>query len=289
MRASKTYSPVLRSLNKSRKWNACSILARDLYVRLLLDVDDAGRHSADAALVKAEVAALCQDHSAENIPESLGELQSVGLIALYEHGGEPLLAIVDHFSVLRKDRKPKVLHPDPEGLLTTDWQPVVSESQPVVNQRLRSDAISLTPTLTPTPTPEEAPAGGAPARRRKPAKGVHPELVRFWQSEWGRTRLGNEYKIQSKDAAAIAKCLKLADEDPAAVKERMTRLLESGDKWLAENAFPSLLQSRWNQLALDVEPTGTKGRSFGGDIPGMDFLRQSHEAEMARRAAEGVQ
>lgn len=55
----------------------------------------------------------------------------------------------------------------------------------------------------------------------------------------------------------MAKALRLADGNPQEVQARTARLLESGDAWLAANASPGILVSRWNQLAFTVEKNNT--------------------------------
>ena len=123
----------------------------------------------------------------------------------------------------------------------------------------------------PTPTPtqnSDSELPSAPSERatdkpsrsskpRKPPSGPHADCIRTWETEWSRTRLGQPWAWQPKDAALMAKALKLASGDPEEVQARTTRLLESGDAWLAANASPGILVSRWNQLAVSVERTGT--------------------------------
>lgn len=165
-------------------------------------------------------------------------------------------------------------------------------------------AEAAIPGLAPaTPAPPRPPKGGgvgrrnaahrrrAPSRQREEtdgdrpgevsglqprteATGDHAEAIRWWCSEWERTRLGQAYVVEAgKDGAAVARMLRRAPLTE--VQVRMTRLLESDDRWIAENASLALCASRWNQLAV-VVPRGRNGRApdyldlllRGQEVPG---------------------
>jgi len=101
--------------------------------------------------------------------------------------------------------------------------------------------------------PSEPPVAVAPGgarKARKPASGPNAELLRFWESEWARTR-GASWSWSQADAVAMAKCLKLAVgiED---AKDRITRILECQDRWVADNASPRVLSSHWNQYGFKI-------------------------------------
>lgn len=91
-------------------------------------------------------------------------------------------------------------------------------------------------------------------RSKKPraeSVGDHPELIRFWESEWRRTR-PTEYAIQAKHGVAMAKVLKLAKGNVEEVRSRITRLLEHPDPWMSGAASPCLLESKWNELGVEI-------------------------------------
>jgi hypothetical protein len=91
-----------------------------------------------------------------------------------------------------------------------------------------------------------------PARPRAPRTGAHPELLRFWESEWLRTR-GVPWAWAQPDLVAIAKCLKLAGEEgQREVEARITRILENQDRWTADNASPRILASHWNKHGFKI-------------------------------------
>lgn len=114
--------------------------------------------------------------------------------------------------------------------------------------------------------PSTEPARVKPARAskpRSPATGPQADRIRHWEAEWARTRLGQPWAWQPKDAVGVSKAIKLAGTDGFEVDRRATRLLESSDPWLAANASPALLASRWNQLAVDVTSNGVPSEPKG--------------------------
>lgn len=88
-------------------------------------------------------------------------------------------------------------------------------------------------------------------KTRKPATGPHPDCIRAWEAAWLRTR-GCGFAWTAKDAALIAKALRLAGGAASLVVARIERLLsETDDEWIVRNASPGLLVARWNQLAFE--------------------------------------
>lgn len=93
---------------------------------------------------------------------------------------------------------------------------------------------------------------GAVKKPRKPATGPHADLLRFWESEWARTR-GVDWAWTKPDLVAMSKCLKLAgDEGQREVETRITRILENTDRWTADNASPRILASHWNTHGFKI-------------------------------------
>ena len=133
---------------------------------------------------------------------------------------------------------------------------------PAVNPR------STPPTPTPTPKKNKTrsptvsssapgePAPPPPAKTRKLATGPEADCRDHWDREWFRTRLGQEWVWNGRDASAVAKILNQPGVTSDEVCRRMTRLLESPDTWDAKNARPSLLEDRWNQFAVVVKKNG---------------------------------
>ena len=126
---------------------------------------------------------------------------------------------------------------------------------------MAKNGSSPAPAPAPSPwmDPSTDPAGDKPPRVSKPRKaavGPNADLIRHWEQEWPRTRMGQEWAWTPKEAVGVANALKLAHGDVGEVRNRMTRLLESPDAWLAANASPTTLVSRWNQLAVSVRTNG---------------------------------
>lgn len=100
----------------------------------------------------------------------------------------------------------------------------------------------------------------SPSRAVARAAGGTP-LTRMWDEHWLRTR-GVPFGWQTADAVAIAKCSKLAGGSEPEVERRMIALLESPDPWLASNATPRILLSRWNTFAVRIVPLSKTEQSL---------------------------
>ena len=153
-----------------------------------------------------------------------------------------------------------------------------------------SNAQALPEQSPPSPSPSPSlplasqavapPAATRAAKPRKEPTGPQADCIRWWDAEWARTRLGTEWSWNSREAAAVAKCLKRAKGDAAEVQARMTRLLEHGDRWMAENAMPSILDSRWNQLAVEIVPARKKSHA----AQALEEFERMRQADLAARA-----
>lgn len=101
----------------------------------------------------------------------------------------------------------------------------------------------------PPPVVEIVPAKAKRAPR-KPAQGPHPDAIRFWEQTWGETH-ESPWVWTGKEAKAVATCLALAKGDLDDYRARVSRILrEPPDRWTAQNASPSLLAERWNQILV---------------------------------------
>ena len=102
--------------------------------------------------------------------------------------------------------------------------------------------------------PSEPSVADAPERTRKhrmAPTGPNTELIRWWETEWTRTRC-TTWEWLKADAVAMARCLKLAKNDLLEAKQRVTRILESQDRWVADNASPRTLVSHWNSHGFKI-------------------------------------
>jgi len=100
---------------------------------------------------------------------------------------------------------------------------------------------------------EEIKKGNGKVRKRKAPTGPHQEVVDHWVKGWEEHRLGAKWKLAPKDLAALKKLRTLADGDVEEVKTRMNRMMADEDAWVAANASPSLLVSKWNNYAVVIK------------------------------------
>lgn len=121
----------------------------------------------------------------------------------------------------------------------------------------KSDSENVAPLpLSTLHTPDVPPAsespgvGSAPLRSKKPrapASGPNAECIRHWEAEWARTRMGARFRVTPADGVAVAWMLE--DADPPEVFRRMTAMLEDAEPWIAKNASPRTLRSKWDAYA----------------------------------------
>lgn len=103
--------------------------------------------------------------------------------------------------------------------------------------------------VVPPPVVELVPAKAKRAPR-KPAQGPHPEAIRLWENTWLETH-ESPWVWTGKEAKAVAACLKLAKGDLEDYRAHVDRILrDPPDRWTAQNASPSLLADRWNQILV---------------------------------------
>lgn len=91
-----------------------------------------------------------------------------------------------------------------------------------------------------------------PARRR--AGGGGTPATRAWDDAWFAAR-GARWAWQAKDAAAVAKCMKMAGEGGLdEFVRRANAMLSSQDRWVAQNASPQTLMGHWNRFSVEFRP-----------------------------------
>jgi len=116
MAKGKAYNPLLKTYPDSDKINSVSEGAEVLYVRLIAASDDAGRYYGDPqwVLSKLFTARMIQSEvTIEDIKNRIDELEKVGLLRVYEHGGKSYIELFQAFKTLRNDVQPAILFPDP--------------------------------------------------------------------------------------------------------------------------------------------------------------------------------
>ncbi len=96
-----------------------------------------------------------------------------------------------------------------------------------------------------------------PARSRagsEPKRGGNA-LTELWEKLWNAERPEPWRWTMPRDATLLAKALKehaAGDMDTLGLK--IQAMLRSSDQWIARNASPGLLVSKWNQIGMETRP-----------------------------------
>ena len=115
----------------SKKINAISEGAENLYYRIYVNTDDFGLFHADPKILKGQIYTL-RSISVATIGKRLDELIEIGLIKIYEIDGERYLEIVgfEKHQTFRKDYVRKHEYPKPS---TKSYEPVRSRTKSPTN------------------------------------------------------------------------------------------------------------------------------------------------------------
>lgn len=135
---------------------------------------------------------------------------------------------------------------DPNGGMMTSRESGVGSREPGTKKR-EEEAPAAAP-----PPVADAPVSKARKPRVEPT-GNHADLARWWTEAWKDAR-GTEWAWSPKDFAALKAIRTLAKEDTAEIKRRGERMLAHRDRWIVENASPTTLRSKWNELGVEVTP-----------------------------------
>lgn len=111
-----------KKISSDEKLESISVKAALLFTWMLAHLDVKGRHSANILIIKGSVVPLRKDFDVKNIPTMLKELESVGLIKLYESNGRKCLCYLnfDKNQRLREDREAPSSIPAPDDILLPD-------------------------------------------------------------------------------------------------------------------------------------------------------------------------
>jgi hypothetical protein len=90
-----------------------------------------------------------------------------------------------------------------------------------------------------------------PKKPRKHASGPHQEAVDGWTRLWQETR-GIHWAWTQKELKFVKDGVKLAGSPQAWLARARALLVDPPDAWHAQNASPSILLSRWNQLSTRI-------------------------------------
>ena len=116
----------------SRKINAVSEGAENLYYRIYVNTDDFGLFHADPEILKGQIYTLRKDITIEIIQNRLDELIEIELIKIYKYNSEAYLEIVDFekHQTFRKDYTRKYDYPKPD---TKSYEPVRNRTKSFSN------------------------------------------------------------------------------------------------------------------------------------------------------------
>lgn len=151
-----SYNPLLKSYPDSERINAVSEGAECLYCRLIAQSDDAGRYYADPKVVLAKLFThrMLGGLTVRQIANRIKELESVGLISVYQVDGKSYMQMINVVKRLRGDVEKNVFCPAPDvtttgrrradDVTTTGRQPnpVTDTTQPNPTQERAADAAS---------------------------------------------------------------------------------------------------------------------------------------------------
>ena len=148
---SEPWNPLLCDYPDSNKINQVSIGAEAMFTRLLARSDDNGNYDACPTLLLCNLYAKRYKNrtvTAKKVAAWRDELAAVGLIKLYQTGGEIYLNIVNCKKHLRGDIKPKIKYPEfsQSTAITTLTVPVTD------TLRTRNENVPSTTTTTTTTT-----------------------------------------------------------------------------------------------------------------------------------------
>lgn len=116
----------------SRKINAISEGAENLYYRIYVNTDDFGLFHADPEILKGQIYTLRKDITIEIIQKRLYELVEIDLIKIYKNNDETYLEIVDFekHQTFRKDYTRKYDYPKPS---TKSYESVQNHTESLSN------------------------------------------------------------------------------------------------------------------------------------------------------------
>jgi len=115
IRKREPWTPLLKNLPNSIKFNRLSLLAQTLYVRLICQCDDGANYDADPVLLQAGLFKRMIKTGLVDLDSIAGvrdELVDVGLAVLYEHEGEQYLHLAQLKKCLRSDVNRDIRYPD---------------------------------------------------------------------------------------------------------------------------------------------------------------------------------
>jgi len=255
------YVPLFDSINTSTKLaDLPDHKTRLFYVLLLPQCDAWGRIAAEPRQLMAKVWPLLGEDAAST-QRCLEALISAGLVRLYANADLRWIQVPDwddkagRIGQVRRDRGASRFPAPEPSFLIAECNPRVTLGSPQGKpaERRGEEKRGEEKTVLSTEPAADEPRP-APKPRKEPT-GDHADLIRFWDSEWQRTRK-TPWAWNTVEASHMARARKLAAGDVGIVRTRITRLLESDNPWMHDNASPAILVSRWNQLGVNGSSNG---------------------------------
>jgi hypothetical protein len=226
----KNYNPLLKSYPDSVLINSVSEGAELLYVRLIAQSDDAGRYWGCPKLVAAKLFShrfANEEVTVKDISGRISELNSVGLVRLYEVNRQRYLLMIDAYKQLRKDIAAVIVFPGPE-----EADAPVKTAIPPHPCRPRVNDVPATQPNPTHPTPTQ------PSKKRKrfdlnkllmqefPELAAVSGFVQAW-SDWARYRQELGKKLTQSTARSQLKN-KARPWGPIAFMEAISNSIENG-------------------------------------------------------------
>ncbi len=221
------------------------------FLMLLAQVDAHGRIGASPKLLNATVWPL-RERSATETAKALEECRVAGVLGVFEADGLAWIQVDgwdQNYQPVGANRakRPRSRYPDPIAMGSRPDRDLNDAGSRPDREAIAQVGGGVDEVQV------QVQVEGEPERETKPRGGPAAEL---WNRRWLEHR-GEPYSWTTSgtaDGVALARCLKAAGGDLGELDRRIVRMLTSTDQWLAQNASPRILHSRWNQLAVEFRP-----------------------------------
>jgi hypothetical protein len=254
----------------SKKVNAVSEGAENLYYRANISADDYGRYHAEPEILKGQIYTL-RKISLKEIARRVDELWRINLVKLYEVSGERYLEVVDFekHQTFKTDRAKKAEYPEPKGYLKYEsgGRKDPLGIQPVPNGSLSKDKLSkdklrevnsssclgIQPAPDPCPAPQKAPDTQlvqlliSLMEKNNPNSSILKRLTPKRQEEWIRQ----------------CRLLREADGKTADEIEAVIRFSQQDSFWKINILSMPKLREKWDQLWMKARKA-SGGAMFDG-------------------------
>lgn len=221
-------------ITNSDAWNSVSFEAQSLYIRILTLVDDFGRYDGRVPVLHGQCFALRPDVKPQRTAGFRSELQTAGLIDVYEVDGKEFIQMTKWTERARGD---KSKFPDPVPVTEESSDPQDSAAERSAAQRKDASIGHRPSPLHPRPSPSVA---DATAGEREAEA-----FTKFWTAYPKK-----EGKGKAEEAWRVKKCTPHIDAILATIDR-----YKGTDQWNRENMRFVPLPTTWlNQKRWEDEP-----------------------------------